>query len=169
MKILKYIFLICYMLLVFATTFFLFTFNQFSSSQIGDVTIMGIKKDVGSFNKGDLLIAVKKKEQVKKNDEIIYYNTKQGKHEVTLERVEDVMKTNKNEYTYVIQDGLFLSSEYLIGEVNHITAIPFLGYCYLLFTSKIGYPVLIILPITIAFIFFIRKYRGTMKHEKNKN
>ena len=65
MKILKYIFLICYMLLVFATTFFLFTFNQFSSSQIGDVTIMGLKKDVGSFNKGDLLIAVKKKEQVK--------------------------------------------------------------------------------------------------------
>ena len=169
MKDIKYILLICYILLVLVTTFFLFTFNQFSNSQIQNVTIIGLSYDVGDFSKGDLLLATKKIDKVKKNNDIIYYDTENGKNKIAHIQVEKVMKTNDKEYTYVIKDGLFLSSEYLIGQVDEIVAIPFLGYLYYLLTSKIGYFVFVMIPIMIAFIIFIKKYKGVLHGEKNKN
>ena len=66
MKAIKYILFICYILLVLVTTFFLFTFNQFSNSQIQNVTIIGLSYDVGDFSKGDLLLVTKKIDKVKK-------------------------------------------------------------------------------------------------------
>lgn len=113
-------------------------------------------------------MSTKQIDQVKTGDEIMYYDTVNGKNQVQVTTVEDVMKTNDKEYTYVIQDGLFLSSEYFIGEVDQIHTIPFLGYLYLLFTSKLGYFVFIILPIVISFIFLMKKYRGSYA-KKNKN
>lgn len=168
MKVIRYMLLGCYMVLVLVTTMFLFTFNQFSNSQIGNKTLFGLKENVGTFHRGDFIMSTKQIDQVKTGDEIMYYDTVNGKNQVQVTTVEDVMKTNDKEYTYVIQDGLFLSSEYFIGEVDQIHAIPFLGYLYLLFTSKLGYFVFIILPIVISFIFLMKKYRGSYA-KKNKN
>ena len=94
MKAIKYILFICYILLVLVTTFFLFTFNQFSNSQIQNVTIIGLSYDVGDFSKGDLLLATKKIDKVKKNNDIIYYDTENGKNKIAHIQVEKVMKRN---------------------------------------------------------------------------
>lgn len=168
MKVLKYIGIIFYVVLIIISTFFLFTFNQFSSSQIGNVTITGLKKDIASFSKGSLLIAKKDAASVKEGNKIIYYDTNHGRNQLAVIEVESVMKTNDKEYTYVIQDGLFLSSEYFIGTIDDVKEIPYLGYLYSLFTSKLGYLIFIILPIIVTFIFYIKKYKRSI-HAQNKN
>ena len=116
---------------------------------------------------GSLLIGKKEIAAVQKGDKIVYYNTENGRRKVDIVQVEGVIKTNEKEYTYVIHDGLFLSSEYLIGEVDQVRSIPFLGYLYRILTSKLGYFLLIMLPIMIVFITLVRKYGKSLNHAKN--
>lgn len=167
MRIAKYIGITCYTIIILVTTFFLFTFNQFSDSEIGNTTIVGLSEKCGDMSAGSLLVGKKEIASIQKGDKIVYYNTENGRHKVDVAQVEGVMKTNEKEYTYVIHDGLFLSSEYLIGEVNQVGSVPFLGYLYRIFTSKLGYFLLIMLPIMIVFITLMRKYRKTLYHAKN--
>lgn len=169
MRIAKYIGITCYTVIILVTTFFLFTFNQFSDSEIGSTTIVGLSEKCGNMRAGSLLIGKKEIAAVQKGDKIVYYNTENGRHKVDITQVEGVMKTNEKEYTYVIHDGLFLSSEYLIGEVDQVRSIPFLGYLYRILTSKLGYFLLIMLPIMIVFITLVRKYGKSLNHAKNQN
>ncbi len=167
MRIAKYIGIICYTVLVLVATFFLFTCNQFSDSVIGDTMIVGITENSEELKAGNLIVSKKDISSIQKGDEIIYYNTKNGKRKIDVTKVEDVMKTNEKEYTYVIQDGLFLSSEYLIGNIKDVRQIPMLGYPYRVLTSQLGYFLIVMLPIMIAFIILVRKYRKSLSYAKN--
>ncbi len=165
MKIVKYGLLSIYILFVLFITMLLFTFNKFSNSVIFDTTIIGNTTNIGKYNRGDLLI-VSKKTPININDKILFYDTKSGKNFLNYTSVLDIIKTNDTETTYVIRDNVFLSSEYVIGNFNDIKSVPFLGYLYMLFTSKIGYLLFIIIPVIISFIFELRKYG---RHDKKKS
>ena len=153
---LKYGLIIIYILFVLLITILLFTFNKFSNSVIGDKVIAGINHNVDIYKKGDLLIG-NKNSSVNKGDKILFYDTKNGKNYLNVTKVVGIKTTT--DVTYVIRDNEFLSSEYVIGTTDFTKRIPFLGYLYLFFTSKIGYLIFVMVPIIIYFVTTLRKYR----------
>lgn len=162
-RVVKYILLSIYVVLAIFVTFCLFASNKFGDVSFSNKIILGINSDVSNFESGSLLISTKDIKNVDVDDTILYYDTVDNKNRVSSTKVLDVMKTNNNEYTYVISSSFYLSSEYLIGNVNDITAIPFVGYIFNIFTNRLGYFILIIIPIIVAFIYQLKRYRGLKK------
>ena len=159
MKYLKYSAMILYLVLIILATLFLFTMNEFSNSTIGNTTILNLNKDLYNYTKGSLLISTKDIANIKENDRILYYDTNNSSNEISITEINGIIKTNDKEYTYVIEDGLYLSSEYLIGTEEETLAIPLLGYLYQIFTSQLGYFLLVIVPLIIFFLYQLKKYK----------
>ena len=168
MRVVKYILLSIYVVLAIFVTFCLFASNKFGDVSFSNKIILGINSDISDFKAGSLLISTKNIKNVDVDDTILYYDTVDNKNRVSSTKVLDVMKTNDNEYTYVISSSFYLSSEYLIGEVDDITAIPFIGYIFNIFTNRLGYFILIIIPIIIAFIYQLKRYKGLKKKKRLK-
>lgn len=160
MRVVKYILLFIYIFIVILFTFLMFNLNKFGDSSFGSTTIIGLDNSLSNYKAGTLLVATSNFKTVKKGDKIFYYDTTNNKNTVNLTKVEDIMKTNNQEYTFVIEDNLFLSSEYLISTTSNVKSIPFLGYIYNIFISKAGYLILIVLPILLAFLYQLKNYRS---------
>ena len=162
-RVVKYILLSIYVVLAIFVTFCLFASNKFSDVSFSNKVILGINSNIGDFKAGSLLISTKNIKNISVDDTILYYDTVDNKNIVSTTKVLDVMKTNDNEYTYVISSSIYLSSEYLIGNIDDITVIPFIGYIFNIFTNRLGYFILIIIPIIIAFIYQLKRYKGLKK------
>ena len=153
MRVGKYILIGIFVFFVIINTILLFTFNRFSNSVLFDKTIIGLKEDLLNYKKGSLIIL--KKGDIKIGDDILFYDTKNSKNFVNSERVMKVL----NNDTFVIRDNEYVSTDYIIGKVDDIFVIPFIGYLYNIFTSKIGYLLFVIFPITFYFITLLRNYK----------
>ena len=153
MRVGKYILIGIFVFFVIINTVLLFTFNRFSNSVLFGKTIIGLKEDLLNYKKGSLIIL--KKGDVKIGDEILFYDTKNSKNFVNSERVMKVL----NKDTFVIRDNEYVSIDYIIGKVDDALVIPFIGYLYNIFTSKIGYLLSVIFPITFYFITLLRNYK----------
>ncbi|MBR3199339.1 MAG: hypothetical protein IKG27_04930 [Bacilli bacterium] len=160
MRVAKYVLLTIYALFVIVTTILLFTFNKFSDSKIGNVTIADSERNISTLKKGDLFIILNK-DDIKVGDEILFYDTSSGTNFLNSEVVKKVLDTDS--LTYVIRDNEFLSSEYIVGTTSSSIHIPLLGYLYVFFTSKIGYLLFVIIPIIIYFIILLKKYKYAEK------
>lgn len=141
-----------FIIFVIINTFLLFTFNKFSNSSFGGITIIGLKSDVLNYKRGNLVIL--KKNIINNGDDILLYDARSNNNICN----ETVIK-KLDEKTYVIRDNEYVSDEYVIGKVSDIIVIPFIGYLYNVFTSKIGYLIFIIIPITLYFVLLIRNYK----------
>lgn len=141
-----------FVVFVIINTFLLFTFNKFSNSSFGGITIIGLKSDVLNYKRGNLVIL--KKNIINNGDDILLYDARSNNNicnEMVIKKLD--------EKTYVIRDNEYVSDEYVIGKVSDIIVIPFIGYLYNVFTSKIGYLIFIIIPITLYFVLLIRNYK----------
>lgn len=141
-----------FVVFVIINTFLLFTFNKFSNSSFGGITIIGLKSDVLNYKRGSLVIL--KKNIINNGDDILLYDARSNNNicnEMVIKKLD--------EKTYVIRDNEYVSDEYVIGKVSDIIVIPFIGYLYNVFTSKIGYLIFIIIPITLYFVLLIRNYK----------
>ncbi len=147
-----------YLILVIILTICLFTINPFKGSKIGNKTIIGLSNNVSNYKKGSLLLVTK--EKIKVGDNILYYDTSNGKKKIEITSVKKIINTNQTETTYVINDNLFLSDEYVLGTDKTIKSIPFLGYIYSVLISSIGYLIVVIIPITTYFIMTLRKRKN---------
>lgn len=164
MRVVKYVLLSLYLLFVILNTILLFTIDDFGSSHFGDTVILGLNNKVNDYEKGSLIVANNNLDDIKVNDNILYYDVLNSKRQVKMTKVLDII--NKKDTTIVINDGLFLSDKYLLGK-DKVLAIPFIGYLYNLFTGKVGYLIFIVIPIIFMFIYQIFKYRK--ENEKNKS
>ena len=156
----KYGLLTIYALFVILITILLFTFNKFSDSKIGNITIADSEKNISTLKKGDLFI-ISSKDDIKLGDEILFYDTSGGTNFLNSEVVKKVLDTDS--LTYVIRDNEFLSSEYIVGTAGSSIRIPLLGYLYVFFTSKIGYLLFVIIPIIVYLIILLKKYKYAEK------
>lgn len=155
MKIIKSLGMILYLILIIILTVCLFTINPFKGSKIGNRTIISLSNNLKSYKKGSLLIVTK--EKIKVGDNILYYDTSNGKKSLKITNVKKIINTNQTETTYVVKNNLFLSDEYVLGTDKTIKSIPFLGYIYSILISSIGYLIVVIIPITTYFIMTLRK------------
>lgn len=143
------------MILIIILTVCLFTINPFKGSKIGNRTIISLSNNLKSYKKGSLLLVTK--EKIKVGDNILYYDTSNGKKSLKITNVKKIINTNQTETTYVVKNNLFLSDEYVLGTDKTIKSIPFLGYIYSILISSIGYLIVVIIPITTYFIMTLRK------------
>lgn len=155
MKIIKSLGMVLYLILIIILTVCLFTINPFKGSKIGNRTIISLSNNLKSYKKGSLLIVTK--EKIKVGDNILYYDTSNGKKSLKITNVKKIINTNQTETTYVVKNNLFLSDEYVLGTDKTIKSIPFLGYIYSILISSIGYLIVVIIPITTYFIMTLRK------------
>lgn len=155
MKIIKSLGMVLYLILIIILTVCLFTINPFKGSKIGNRTIISLSNNLKSYKKGSLLIVTK--EKIKVGDNILYYDTSNGKKSLKITNVKKIINTNQTETTYVVKNNLFLSDEYVLGTDKTIKSIPFLGYIYSILISSIGYLTVVIIPITTYFIMTLRK------------
>lgn len=155
MKIIKSLGMILYLILIIILTVCLFTINPFKGSKIGNRTIISLSNNLKSYKKGSLLLVTK--EKIKVGDNILYYDTSNGKKSLKITNVKKIINTNQTETTYVVKNNLFLSDEYVLGTDKTIKSIPFLGYIYSILISSIGYLIVVIIPITTYFIMTLRK------------
>ena len=147
--------MVLYLILIIILTVCLFTINPFKGSKIGNRTIISLSNNLKSYKKGSLLIVTK--EKIKVGDNILYYDTSNGKKSLKITNVKKIINTNQTETTYVVKNNLFLSDEYVLGTDKTIKSIPFLGYIYSILISSIGYLMVVIIPITTYFIMTLRK------------
>ena len=147
--------MVLYLILIIILTVCLFTINPFKGSKIGNRTIISLSNNLKSYKKGSLLIVTK--EKIKVGDNILYYDTSNGKKSLNITNVKKIINTNQTETTYVVKNNLFLSDEYVLGTDKTIKSIPFLGYIYSILISSIGYLMVVIIPITTYFIMTLRK------------
>ena len=151
--------MVLYLILIVILTICLFTINPFKGSKIGNKTIISLSNNVNNYKKGSLLLVTK--EKIKVGDNILYYDTSNGKKKIEITSVKKIINTNQTETTYVIKDNLFLSDEYVLGtDKTTIKSIPFLGYIYSILISSIGYLIVVIIPITTYFIMTLRKRKN---------
>ncbi len=155
MKIIKSLGMVLYLILIIILTVCLFTINPFKGSKIGNRTIISLSNNLKSYKKGSLLLVTK--EKIKVGDNILYYDTSNGKKSLKITNVKKIINTNQTETTYVVKNNLFLSDEYVLGTDKTIKSIPFLGYIYSILISSIGYLIVVIIPITTYFIMTLRK------------
>lgn len=139
-------------------TVLLFSFNRFSNSVVFGKTIIGLTNDLFDFNKFDLLI-VPQKSEIKSGDNILFYDTNEGKNFLNVDIVQKVMVNDNGVLTYVIRDNEFLSDDYVLNKIQNVKSVVALGFFYLMFTSKIGYLLFVIVPIVLYFAFYLRKYK----------
>ena len=147
--------MVLYLILIIILTVCLFTINPFKGSKIGNRTIISLSNNLKGYKKGSLLIVTK--EKIKVGDNILYYDTSNGKKILKITNVKKIINTNQTETTYVVKNNLFLSDEYVLGTDKTIKSIPFLGYIYSILISSIGYLIVVIIPITTYFIMTLRK------------
>ena len=155
MKIIKSLGMVLYLILIIILTVSLFTINPFKGSKIGNRTIISLSNNLKGYKKGSLLIVTK--EKIKVGDNILYYDTSNGKKSLKITNVKKIINTNQTETTYVVKNNLFLSGEYVLGTDKTIKSISFLGYIYSILISSIGYLIVVIIPITTYFIMTLRK------------
>ena len=106
----------------------------------------------------DLLI-ISRKSEIKVGDNILFYDTSEGKNFLNTALVKKIMTNDSGVLTYVIRDNEFLADDYVLSKTDDVKNVAIIGLFYLIFTSKIGYLLFVIIPIVLYFAFYLRKYK----------
>lgn len=175
MKIVKTIFsilIIPYVVVAIFTTACLMNYNKYGITVFGNKSFIIVEDNSlePTFNKGNLLIVSRNSdlESVKPGDMIFFYNNYNNEVSVSLSNVLKRTKVNDEEYTYTIDGNYDVSSEYYIGSVNDTIIYKFFGTLLDVFTSKIGYLLIFVLPILCFFLYEIYAVIKEVKEYKEE-
>lgn len=173
-KIIAGVLLAIYLILVVCLTTCLLTFNDYKISVIGDKSLLIVNDNTlnPDYKKGDLLVITKNdNKDIKVNDKIFFYNHYQSEVVVNISTVDNVQKITDTETTFTVNKEYDISSEYVIGKTSTTKVYSGLGEFLKILESKWGFLCLIILPITILFIFeiyaIIMEIKNSPVEEKN--
>lgn len=178
MKILLSIVVVIYAIVAMFLTACLLNYNDYKITVFGDKSLIIVNDDTlkDKYKKGSLLVVDKNGEEIKKGDEIIFYNTYNNQVNISIAEVTAKEKITDTETTYTIKGDYDISSEYLIGSTKNVKAYGVIGAILGLLESRVGFLIFIILPITIAFLYEIyvliseikQAKKEVKKEEKNK-
>ena len=147
-----------YLLVAVFLTACLLTYNDYKISEFGDksLIILDNKDFEPNYHKGALLIVQKNKnDDIKVNDEIFFYNTYKNQIVVSNSKVIKTEKITETQTTYTISGNYEISSDYVIGKASTTTVINNVGDILSFLESRWGFLLVIVLPISILFIYEI--------------
>ena len=145
LKVLSYVFFVPYLFVVVFLTVCLLNYNDYNITEIGDKSFIIIRDDElePKYKENDLVIVNRNKlDEVKRGDEIFFYDNYRNQVVVNVGKVIDVEKVTDTESTFVVEGNHSISSEFFIG----ILAI---------LESRWGYLFIVVFPILLIFIYEI--------------
>ena len=112
------------------------------------------EEKVGNYDKRDLLIVEKTKiEDLENGEKIFYYDSKDEKVSIEIGTIKEIDKVSDKEYTLNFSDGSYVSSDYIIGNCDDVVNLGFLGNILGVLESKVGYLLIIVMPMFITFLY----------------
>ena len=145
---------VIYIIITIFVTVCLLAYNDYKVSEFGDVSLVVLKEEVGNYNKKDLLIITKSNiEDLKKGTQVFYYDSKDSKVSINIGTIKEIEKVSDNEYTLNFKDGSYVSNDYLIGAEENAINLGFLGNILGILESKVGYLLIIVLPMFLTFLY----------------
>ena len=167
--------IIIYVVLV---TMFVLCKNKYGYTQFGDYSFANIdliaEKNVKDTKKGDLLV-VKNSNDIHKGDLIYYYAVLNDKYIVRSAVVTDVKEDDYSAlYTVSLSNTTInVASSRVLGKYS--TVYNNLGSILSVFESRVGFILLVLLPIMVVFIYqvydfiIMLKYDETLVNEVNNS
>ena len=147
-----------YLLVAVFLTACLLTYNDYKISVFGDKSFVIVKNNdfEPDYKKGSLLIITKNNnDDIKVNDEVFFYNTYKNQVSVSHSKVVKVEKVHATETTYTLDGDFPISSEYVIGKADTTKVINNVGTYMSALESRWGFLFMIVLPISVLFIYEI--------------
>lgn len=170
-KILLSILVALYAIVAIFLTACLLGYNDYKVTVFGNKSLIIVNDDTlkDKFPKGSLLVVDKSNaNNIKSNDEIIFYNTYNNQVSIAIGEVISTEKITDTETTYTVTGNYDISSEYLVGSVNDTKIYPVIGAILAILESRIGFLIFIILPITLAFLYEIYVLIKEIKNAKDE-
>ena len=157
--------IIIYVVLV---TMFVFCKNKYGYTQFGDYSFANIdliaEKNVKDTKKGDLLV-VKNSNDIHKGDLIYYYAVLNDKYIVRSAVVTDVKEDDYSAlYTVSLSNTTInVASSRVLGKYS--TVYNNLGSILSVFESRVGFILLVLLPIMVVFIYQVYEFIIMLKYD----
>jgi len=170
-KILLSILLVLYAVVAIFLTACLLNYNKYKITEFGEKSLIIVTDDTleDKYKKGSLLVVDKSNaENIKSGDEIIFYNTYNNQISIAIGEVIEKEVITDTETTYTVTGNYDISSEYLIGSANDTKVYPVIGSILGILESRIGFLIIIILPITLAFLYEIYVLIVEVKNAKEE-
>ena len=158
--------IIIYVVLV---TMFVLCKNKYGYTQFGDYSFANIdliaEKNVKDTKKGDLLV-VKNSNDIHKGDLIYYYAVLNDKYIVRSAVVTDVKEDDYSAlYTVSLSNTTInVASSRVLGKYS--TVYNNLGSILSVFESRVGFILLVLLPIMVVFIYQVYEFIIMLKYDK---
>ena len=145
---------------VICMTAFLLCKNDYGFTQIGDMTFITINDQLqenlpDETQKGDLLLVRAGIEDIKVGDKIYYYATENNEYVIRSAYVREEVTSDENMALYQLDDeiGTTIATTRIIGKYSAIYHT--IGGILDVLQSRIGFLLLVILPILLIFMYQI--------------
>lgn len=158
LKVLSYVFFVPYLFVVVFLTVCLLNYNDYNITEIGDKSFIIIRDDElePKYKENDLVIVNRNKlDEVKRGDEIFFYDNYRNQVVVNVGKVIDVEKVTDTESTFVVEGNHSISSEFFIGKAATSNVYGDLGGILAILESRWGYLFIVVFPILLIFIYEI--------------
>lgn len=143
-----------------------FGFTQFGSYTVSSVDEVNVNY-LNDSNSGNLLI-IKNNNNVKKGDVLYYYTPINEEYVIKSGVVNQVIKSNDSAlYILDNDEKTSVSDSRILGK--DVKQFAFLGKVKDVLESKVGFLLLVLLPIIIVFGYQICSFVITLKHDKKNN
>lgn len=147
-----------YLVVAVFLTVCLLNYNKYHITELGRNSLIIVSDDdlEPKYVKNDLVVVYKNNnEDIKSGDYVFFYNAYQNQVSVNLGKVIKSTRVNEKEYTYTLEGNLEVSSQYVIGKSETSKAYSNMGLVLKVLESRLGFLLIIILPILVLFIYQI--------------
>lgn len=147
-----------YLVVAVFLTVCLLNYNKYHITELGKNSLIIVSDDdlEPNYVKNDLVVVYKNNnEDIKSGDYIFFYNAYQNQVSVNLGKVIKTSRVNEKEYTYTLEGNLEISSQYVIGKSETSKTYSNMGLVLKVLESRLGFLLIIILPILVLFIYQI--------------
>ena len=170
-KILKYVmwfFIAIVITIDIGLTIYLLNYNQYNVAEFGDKSILVMTKKIDNFEKGDLLLVKKNKnDEYKVGDYVFFYDTISKESVVNYGKINAVNDNKDKPNSFIMSNNYLLSDENIIGKGETSKTYSGWGSIIGFVTSRWIFLIFIIVPILILFLYQL--YLLILEIKKAKN
>ncbi|MDD3995534.1 MAG: hypothetical protein PHC42_02410 [Bacilli bacterium] len=166
-KIILWLFVGLMLIVDVSLTLYLLHYNEYNVSVIGDTSLLIMNDKIDKFEKGDLVLVKKNpNSDYKVGDRVFFYDNSGKEIVVNYGKINEVDENPGLDSVFVMNDNYLLGYDNVIG--NSETAVVYSGVGSLigLLASRWVFLIVIILPITILFLFQLYLLLNEIKKAK---
>lgn len=159
-----------YIIIAIITTVLLLNFDGQNGAKVGNKYFINVRDKAGDYNVNDLLIA-NVDNNVFENEEILYFKIVDAEKTVAVGTVKEVKQVNENEEFIYVSDREFVKAKDVIGKTNEVVVWDSFGGLVSFLESRVGFLIVILLPIFLLFayeIYVIKKEINNLKNSKKR-